>query len=505
MSVAAFPQDLRAEHGYDNQADHLTLSPLLLESFLLLGHTIVESRDLNPEECRSWNRFFMPPTDRDPLQAIRARLARFLRRAFRRPVDPATLDRFVAFAEKSLASRASFTSTMKTVVGATLAAPDFLYLYNTQEKGGATASAIRQKLDDFELASRLSFFLWSSIPDAALLDLAEMGQLSDPATLDAQIDRMLDDRRMARFCDTFPSQWLQLDRLVSSIPDPEKFDSFYFNDGYRVSMHMMMEPLLLFETVYIEDRSIMDLLDPKFSWRSDVLDRSYTGDATTRGGSVGTLTFKRIPVTDPRWGGVITSAAVLTMTSSRTRTQPVTRGAWVNSVIFNDPPDPPPAGVPPLPEPDEEHRKNLTIRERFFEHRTREDCASCHKQIDPLGFALENYGPTGQWRDKYENGREVDPSGKLFNRYEFTTAVEFKRSIMKEKRRFVRGFAAHLLSYALGRGLSAADSPALTDITESAMSGQHSIRAMLKSVALSEPFHHKNTRIAPLGEIEHEK
>ncbi|MDH3585078.1 MAG: DUF1588 domain-containing protein, partial [Phycisphaerae bacterium] len=419
--VAAFPQDRRAEHGFDNRADHLTLSPLLMESFLKLSSTIMDSKDLNPRECETWNGLFAPPKDATSVggqvRIIRERMKIFLRRAFRRPVDPSTLDRFAAFSEGHLRSGASFPDTMKTLIGATIASPEFLYLYNVEGSGKESeAPQTRQKIDDFELASRLSFFLWASIPDDTLLDLAQAGKLSDPKTLGTEIDRMLDDRRMSRFCDSFPSQWLQLDRLVSAIPDPKRHPYFYFN-GYRASMHMMMEPLLLFETVYVEDRSIVELIDPRYTWQSDLLRHAYEGRLGRR--ETQTITFRRVPVQDPRRGGVITNAAVMTMTSNPERSLPITRGAWVNTVIFNDPPPPPPADVPPLPEADEEKLSKLTIRERFVEHRKREDCASCHKQIDPLGFALENYGPTGVWRDKYENGREVDTSGSLFNRYEF--------------------------------------------------------------------------------------
>ena len=209
-------------------------------------------------------------------------------------------------------------------------------------------------------------------------------------------------------------------------------------------------------------------------------------------------TFKREPLTDPRQCGVMTTAAVMTMTATPTRTQPITRGAWVNTVIFNDPPEPPPADVPPLPEANHEELAKLTIRERLDAHRTREDCAGCHKKIDPLGFALENYGPTGFWRDKYENGRDVDVSGVLFDQDEFKTVVEFKRLILKERQRFFRGFIAHLLSYALGRELGTADSPALDQMTAQAMAGQDHLRAVLKRVAMSEPFLHKSTR-TPAG------
>ena len=498
--VASFPQDKRAEHGFDNRADHLTLSPLLMESFLKLSQTIVESPDLNPKECRSWNRFFATPAQlagaagQDSVKKeVRNRVKKLLRRAFRRPVDSESLDRFGKFAEDQLASGASFEQTMRTVVGAILGMPEFLYLYESPdpESPGRQKDG-RQRIDDFELATRLSQFFWSSIPDDPLLDLAESGQLSDPVTLGAQVDRMLDDRRSSRFCDNFPSQWLQLDRLITSVPDPKMFPRFYHSDGYRMSMHMIAEPLLLFETIYIEDRSIVELVNPSFTWQSNMLDAIYAGHFKGHH-QVTVQQFRRKPLADPRRGGVITNAAVMTMTATPTRTQPITRGAWVNAVIFNDPPEPPPADVPPLPEANEVQLAKLTIRERLAAHRKREDCAGCHNKIDPFGFALENYGPTGFWRDKYRNGREVDVSGVLFNQHEFKNVVEFKELILKEKQRFIRGFSAHLLSYGLGRELGLADGPTLDKITARAMAGQDQMRAVLKSIAMSEPFLHKNT------------
>ena len=511
--VAPFPQDKRAEHGFDNRADHLTLSPLLMESFLTLSQTIAESPDINPRECRSWDRLFAPPgkpvrgsaagryeaelkssfsfvtpasgraatqemqgfgsewsgnaqlfwqcreqgselelsfeaadpgsglrlaltkardygkfdifldgtkigptvdlydprvtlrkhdipdlkvalgshtltfkcvgknamstnyffgldylevtgrktariekpdevSDTDT-EVIRQRLEKLLRRAFRRPVVPETLDRFTKFAEGQLESGASFEDTMRTIVGAVIGMPEFLYLYESSDASDPTLDRLgRQRVNDFELATRLAQFFWSSIPDDELLDLAEASRLSEPETLSTQIDRMLNDQRSSRFCDNFPGQWLQLDRLITSIPDQSEFPYFYYS-GYRTSIHMMSEPLLLFDSIYIEDRSIMDLLDPKFTWQSDMLQANYEGHSRANQ-QVQVQIFKRTPLEDPRRGGVITNAAVMTMTSTPTRTQPITRGAWINEVIFNDPPEPPPADVPPLPEVDKE-------------------------------------------------------------------------------------------------------------------------------------------------------
>ena len=643
--VSAFPQDKRAEHGFDNRADHLTMSPLLMESFLKLSQTIAESPDINAKECKSWNwlfaapgqpvreavrgrleaeaaaqvqvthppkdpagrqdmkgfgnqwsgdaqlfwrnegadrelqvkwnateaatglrlgftragdygafdiyldgkkigptvnlydtrvtrmehqltaaiapgphtltfkctgkderskRFFFgldqidhtglkaapkPSVETTQAQAVRDRITRLLRRAFRQPAEPATVERFAKFAEQQLAAGATWETTMRRVVSAVLGMPDFLYIYESPNPGSKPAG--RQRINDFELATRLAQFFWSSIPDDTLLELAEAGKLSKPQVLNAQIDRMMNDKKVSRFLDNFPAQWLQLDRLVTSIPDPKQFPYFYYH-GYRTSMHMMSEPLLLFETVLVENRSVMDLIAPDFTWESTMLKANYAGH--NRGGrDVQVQLFKRVPVTDPRRGGLITSAAVLTMTSTPSRTQPITRGTWINAVIFNDPPKPPPADVPPLDESNEEDLAKLTIRERLAAHRKRADCAGCHNQIDPLGFALENFGPTGVWRDKYENGREVDVSNVLFNQHKFADFNEFKKLLVQQKPRFVRGFIAHLLSYALGRDLGPADTPALEAMAAQAVTGDDQLRSILKAVALSEPFHHKNT------------
>jgi len=370
---------------------------------------------------------------------------------------------------------------MKAVASAAIASPKFLYLYNEAEQPA-------QQLDSFELASRLSFFLWGSIPDQTLLNLAADGTLSRPAVLSAQVDRMLDDPQLKRFCDSFPAQWLQLDRIISSVPDRERFPDFYFSK-YRNSMHMMLEPLLLFETVLIEDRPILDLIDADFSYRSNRLELIYYQNSSApKKNEVVAIPFVRRPVTDRRYGGVITNAAVMTMTSGPERTKPITRGAWLAAVIFNDPPEPPPADVPPLAEEPPPDEQNLTLRERLAAHRERADCAGCHEKIDPLGFALENFGPTGKWRDAYSNGRDVDMNGTLFRRSSFSNVVEFKDAILAEKDRFAKAFASHLLSFALARELTVADSPAIGQIAAESASRDYRMRAMIKAVVMSDPF-----------------
>ena len=480
--VAPFPQDLRAEHGFDNRGDHLSLSPLLMESFLKLSRSIVNSPDFNAKRCGIWKSFFVEPK-KAPRAAVKVRLRGFLGRAFRRPVDDSTLKRYTAYVHTRLDAGRRFTAAMRDVAAGVICSPRFLYLRERGDKGG----------DDYDLASRLSFFLWGSIPDKPLLDLAEAGKLRQPEILGRQVARLLKDRKLKRFCDSFPSQWLQLDRIISVIPERADNQDFFFGP-YRASMHMMLEPLLLFETVLIEDHPITQFLDSNFSYRSDLLEKWYQGGKA--GGPPTAIPFKRVPVTDRRQGGVITNAAVMTMTSSSTRTKPITRGAWLATVIFNNPPEPPPADVPELSEKPTKKDENLTIRERLAAHRERPDCAGCHVKIDPLGFALENYGPTGLWRDKYSNGREVEPGGVLFRKYEFKNIIEFKDALLAEKDRFTRAFAGHLLSFALGRGLVAADSPALDRIAAATIEKGYRMKALVREIALSEPFLQNSLRKA---------
>ncbi|WP_233903121.1 DUF1592 domain-containing protein [Stieleria maiorica] len=491
--VAAFPQDLRAEHGFDNRGDHLSLSPLLMESFLSLGQSITDSPDFHPQNVGIWATFFAAPDDDTELETeVRRRLEPFLTRAFRRPVDDADLDRYVHFTLRQLAAGVEFSDAMKSIAAAAISSPKFLYRYDKSSES-ATAAPV----DDLELASRLSFFLWGSIPDRELLDLAIAGQLKRPASLDAQITRMLHDEKLKRFCDSFPAQWLQLERIISSVPDPKKYPDFYFAK-YRDSMHMMIEPLLLFETVLIENHPITQLIDSDFTYRSVLLEDAYgelrsepSDVKKTGGGAVTVLPFYRVPVSDRRSGGVITNAAVMTMTSGPERTQPITRGAWIATVIFNNPPEPPPADVPPLGEKPAAGEEHLTLRERLSLHRERSDCKGCHEQIDPLGFALENFDPVGRWRAEYENGRSVDVSGTLFRKHAFNDVVEFKDAILAEKDRFARGLAGHLLAFALARELTAADQIALDQIASTAAADGYKIQTLIREVILSDPFQSK--------------
>ena len=491
--VAPFPQDLRAENGYDTQGDHLSLSPLLMEDFFRLSQSIVKSPSFNPKNVGVWTQYFeKSKRGINQMDELKSRLQHLLKRAFRAPVDDKTFSKYYSFAEQEMNQGMGMGDAMKDVFSAILASPRFLYLYDRGGEEGREPES-RQNLD---LASRLSFFLWGSVPDDQLLEVAMEATLRQDEQLTRQVDRMLTDEKVKRFCDSFPTQWLQLDRIISAVPDEKKYRDFYYGPPlYRTTMDMMMEPLLLFETVLIEDRSVLELIDSNYTFRSARLSKWY-GDAPNGklGGPV-TIRFTRQSVKDRRHGGLITNGAVMTMTSGPLETKPITRGAWVAGVIFNSPPPPPPAEVPPLPE-EKEVDDSLTLRERFADHRERADCAGCHEKLDPLGFALENFDPVGRWREKYHNGREVDASGTLFRSHKFSNIIEFKDAILKEKNRFVRGLAGHLLAFGLGRELNPSDSLALDEIVESVEGENYSMKSLIHAVVKSKPFRGPSVKLA---------
>ncbi len=793
QQVQAFPKDLRALHGFDNQANQLTLSPLLLDAYLKLSVSILESPDFNEKTVGIWNDFFREPAEgADLKKEIRVRLQTFLTSAFRTTVDEKTIDRYSAYTGSKIEQGLSFTEAMKKVTSAALSSPMFLYRYRTNDAD-----------DQFELASKLSFFLWGSAPDAELLALAKAGELANPETLSKTINRMLADPKIERFLDTFPSQWMQLENILAATPDPKKHRLYKLDGANPASMQMVLEPLLLFDAVFVEDRPVIDLVSPDFSYQSEFLKTWYTTDlqpptfdvakfhaanraldeqrkslldtiqqsrtelddlvipiresllaakskaggskkpvdlqpiaawdfegnlkdsltshelkahgkisykdgmvvlnnaylqsdrlpsdltektmevwikvnnVDQRGGGAmtvemghvfdsivlgerknrhwisgsdgfsrtqdfpnstpeekpnemlhltmvylkdGTTTlyrngkpygkpyrsrgamtfpkdksrilfgirhspanqgkyltmsldkarlydrpltpeevaassgntlfvtdaeieqaltaaqrsrktelektlsvsevalqkvpknqdlgkqqrevikrfedgirnkmrsrsFQRTALSDPRYGGILTNAATLTMTSGPMRTKPISRGSWVIEVIFNDPPAPPPNDVPPLDESD--GLKTMTIRQKFIEHRQNKRCASCHERIDPLGFALENFDGVGRWRETYDSNLKVDSAGTLFRKYPFKDIVEFKQALVKEDKRFARAFTGHLLRFALSRELTPADSITVDDIVAKTGEDDYRLRSIIKEIILSKSF-----------------
>ena len=491
--VAPFPQDLRAEHGYDTQGDHLSLSPLLMEDFFRLSRSIVKSPSFNQRNIGSWGKYFAEPNSEvNEMSEVKTRLRSLLTLAFRRPVEDKTFQKYFSYAKQQIDQGLVMRDIMKEVLSAILASPRFLYLYDQDDK----ESAQPESSQNLDLASRLSFFLWGSLPDEELLQTAKKGILIKSEPLSEQVDRMLSDKKLKRFCDSFPTQWLQLDRIISAVPDEKKYRDFYYAAPlYRTTMDMMMEPLLLFETVLIEDRSVLELIYSNYTFRSARLSKWYGEEPKGKLGGPVSIPFTRQLVEDRRHGGVITNGAVMTMTSGPLETKPITRGAWIAGVIFNSPPPPPPAEVPPLPE-EKELDESLTLRERFADHRERADCAGCHEKLDHLGFALENFDPVGRWRDKYHNGRDVDSGGTLFRTHKFSNVVEFKDAILKEKNRFVRGLAGHLLAFGLGRELSPSDSLALDEIVERVKEEKYSMKALIHAVVQSKPFRGPSGKLA---------
>ena len=498
--VTPFAIDLQAEGGFNNRGSELGMSPVLLESLLTLGTAIVESPEFD-SYCSAWETLFADPSAPTPGQPpatspeseARQRLARLLEVAFRCRIDDDLLDRYHQVFMERLKATGSFPRAMKDAVAAVLSSPRFLYLAEAAATDGET------HLDGYELATRLSFFLWSSLPDEPLLATARDGSLLRDDVLAAQVERMLADPRCRALAENFARQWLRLDRMVAATPDFERFPHYYARIGceqWKFGVVMMTEPLLLFESILVEDRSIMLLVDSNYAYRSDDLQEWYGGavpfatrDNENRFGAWSAQHFRRRPLEDRRQGGVVTSAAILTMTSSPLRTNPITRGAWVATVILNRPPPPPPDAIPPIEEDDRAiEAQGLTLRQRLTSHQTNASCAACHAQIDPLGFVLENYDAVGRWRDCYPSGLEIDSGGELFGELQFSDIVGLKDQLLDHPDIFFRAFSEQLLSYAIGRGLELNDAPAVDRIVARVEADHGQFSTVVQAIVASPPF-----------------
>ena len=434
-------------YGFDNVSAVLTLSPVLLERYFAAADRIVR----HPEVRAKLLACAEPGTD-----CVRSTLATLARRAYRRPVTKEEVDRLVQLARGDV-------DGILTAARAILISPNFLLRV---EHLSANAT---------ELASRLSYFLWSSIPDEELLAAAETGRLKEPAVLEAQTRRMLGDAKASALVENFGGQWLQWRNLERVQPDPQQFPGF----DWPLRSAMRRETTLFLTAIVREDRSILDLLDANFTFLNERLAKHY-GIAGVSGEEM-----RRVELTGPQRGGVFTQASVLTVTSYATRTSPVLRGKFLLDAILNAAPPPPPVGIPPL-----EARAAAThasMRQQMEEHRGNTACAACHSVMDPLGFALENYDAIGRWRES-DGETPIDASAQLPDKRTFAGPQGLRAILKAQPDAFRSALATKLLTYALGRGLQPADKASLTTVRERLVAHQDRFSELVYGVVNSAAF-----------------
>ena len=410
-------------------------------------------------------------------------LTNVLRRAYRRPVNSADLEMPLKF-YRDARSTGGFESGIEMALRALLVNPQFLFRIEKDPPGGKPKSAYL--ITDGELASRLSFFLWSTIPDDTLLDLSARGKLKDPAILEQQVRRMLADPRADSLVNNFASQWLYLRNLASTTPDPRLFPDF--DENLRGAMQRETE--LFFESILREDRPVLDLLRADYTFLNERLARHY-GIPNVYGSR-----FRRVDLSGQSLrGGLLSQASILTVTSYSTRTSPVIRGKWILSNILGTPPAPPPPAVPQLKEAGATSTKGklLTMRERVAEHRANPACAGCHNLMDPVGFAFENYDAVGRWRTT-DGGVPVDASGTMPDGSKFANAAELRQAMLRRPDLFVSTLTEKLLIYALGRGVEPFDAPAVRKIVREAGRKEYRFSSLILGIVNSTPFTMRNSQ-----------
>ena len=428
-----------------------------------------------PGDTPSRRRIFVcEPTTPDEEEGCAQRiLSTLMRRAYRRPVTDADLQRPMEFYRQARAEE-GFEAGIESALGAVLVSPEFLFRIEKDPPGIAPNTAYR--ISEVELASRLSFFLWSSIPDDALLDAAIRGDLGKPAVFERQVRRLLADDRSRSLVSNFAGQWLYLRNLESITPDMRLFPDF--DDNLRQAFRRETE--LLFESIVREDRSVLDLLKADYTFVNERLAKHY-GMPNVYGSR-----FRRIALAeDSHRGGLLRHGSILTVTSYATRTSPVIRGHWILENILGAPPPPPPADVPALK--DNTVAGHLSVRERLAEHRANSACASCHNLMDPVGFALENFDAVGRWRT-LEEGEPIDAAGGLPDGSEFIGVSGLEQHILRRPELFVGTLAEKLLTFALGRGVEYTDAPAIRKVVREARADGFRFSSLIVGIAKSTPF-----------------
>ena len=426
-----------------------------------------------------------PATAGEELSCARDIISRLGTDAYRRPLTPANLDALMSLYEAGTTD-GGFEPGIRMALEGLLASPHFVFRFEAPPPDADAAEGFA--ISDLDLASRLSFFLWATGPDRALIDAASEGRLSDPATLERQVRRMLADPRSEALATRFAAQWLRLQDLEKIHPDVRTYPDF----DEQLKASMLRETELFFDHLVREDRSLLELFTADYTFVNERLARHYGVPSV-----VGTR-FRRVTYPDDTRRGLLGHGSILTLTSHAIRTSPVLRGKWVMEVLLGSPPPPPPPNVPELDDAAAVDGRLLTVREQMEQHRASPACNSCHRLMDPLGLALEHFDVTGAWRLK-DNGSPIDAAGELYDGTPVSGAADLREALLNRSIPLIRTFTENLMAYALGRRLEYYDMPTVRAIAREASASDHRMSAFILGVVNSPAFKMKGPEVVTEG------
>jgi hypothetical protein len=475
--VDGLPDEVSGE-GYLN-----SLSPLQLEQYLTIAdkvlRRIVAPEGAPPTEIQK--RLFGEPAapNPNPREAAREVARSLARKAYRRPPAEAELDVLVEAFELGRRNNLAYQQALHLMLKAILVSPQFLFITPAGEAGSSTGIV---PLDDHQLASRLSYLFWATMPDDELMALADSGTLHEPAVLKAQAERLLDDRRSRALFDGFGAQWLGVGGLKRQVFDSAMFPQM----TAEMRLAMYDEARLFFESIVRENKSVIRFADGDYTYLNATLAVIYGLEKTVKGPEM-----RRVRLSDGNRGGVLGMPGVLAATSFPDRTSPVKRGVWVLEQLLGDHVPPAPPNVPALDQQDQATVANLTVRQRTELHRTNPVCANCHQILDPIGFGLENFDAIGRWRDRDSNGKPIDAAGELPGGERFSGPKDLKAIIAGRTGHLSRNLVEKLLAYALGRRLEGYDEIMVDNLMGEIAGDGYRMRALINGVIASYPFTHR--------------
>ena len=474
-----FPAEEVGDGRFDNLAASLQISPTLMEKFFAAADKITDTIFVN-EGAR--NRLLNPKpgpklTERDAAKQILTNLAR---RAYRRPAADADVERLLAFYDKTVAKGGSFEDGIRACLKPVLVSPRFLFRVEEDRTGKAPGVLV----DDYELATRLSYFLWGTMPDEELFRAAEQKKLSDPAGLEKEISRMLKHDRARTFTETLANNWLMMKTFPRARPTTEFFPTFHD----ELKRPMVQEVKMMVDYLRTSDRPILDLLDADYTFVNEALAKHY-GIAGVTGNQMRKVDLRP----EHHRGGLLGMGGILAMTSHTFRTSPTQRGKYILEVVFGTPPPPPPANVGQLKGDDPKKKQPLTFREQLDQHATQASCAGCHKKIDPLGFALDNFNAIGEWRVG-STAVPLDVSGVLPSGEKVDGFASLKAILLTRKDEFAQNVIAKVLEYALGRELDGQDECTVREVHAAMKKADYRFTVMVSEIVKSVPFRQRRAK-----------